>query len=171
MEAVTGVVVTWKVAEVAPGATVTVPGTLAAALLLEIAITAPAAAAAPVSVTVPVELAPPTRDVGFSVSVFSVAGVTVRVAVLPAAVIVADVELATGNVLTTNVPLVVPAATVTVAGTVATLILLLDNGMITSAAEAADKVTVPVEVLPPTTDVGLSESEATLGGVIESNAV
>ena len=47
------VVVMLKLALVAPAATVTLPGTVAAALPLEGAITAPPEGAAPVSVTVP----------------------------------------------------------------------------------------------------------------------
>src|ERR1017187_9673407 len=65
--ALTPVVVTWKVAVVAPAATVTVAGTVAAALLLE-SVTDALAAAAPVSVTVPVDDVPPVTAVGFKVT-------------------------------------------------------------------------------------------------------
>ena len=59
-----------NVALVAPAATVTLDGTVAAAvLLLESPIVAPPTGAAPLSVTVPVEdCVPPTTLVGFSVS-------------------------------------------------------------------------------------------------------
>src|SRR2546430_14300531 len=58
-----------KVAVVLAAGTVTVEGTLAAALLLESVTWAPPAGAGPLSVTVPVEdCAPPTTLVGFSVS-------------------------------------------------------------------------------------------------------
>jgi|GraSoi2013_115cm_1033766.scaffolds.fasta_scaffold344723_1 hypothetical protein len=58
--AVTGLVVTAKVALVAPGAAVTEGGTLAAAgLSLDKLITAPARGAGPFSVRVPVEEPPP----------------------------------------------------------------------------------------------------------------
>jgi hypothetical protein len=75
----------------APAATVTLEGTLAAAvLLLESVSTAPPAGAGRLSVTVPVEdCTPPTTLVGFSVNEESIgaggaAGVTVREADLVA---------------------------------------------------------------------------------------
>jgi hypothetical protein len=66
-------VVTVKVALVAPAATVTLAGTVAAAVLLpESVTTAPPEGAAPVSVTVPCEELPPVTLVGLSVRVESV---------------------------------------------------------------------------------------------------
>jgi hypothetical protein len=58
VEALTAVLVTWKVAADCPAATVTVAGTAAAELLLD-SVTAAAAGAAPLSVTVPVDGVPP----------------------------------------------------------------------------------------------------------------
>jgi hypothetical protein len=67
-DAVTTLVLTVKVALVAPAGTVTLEGTVAAAvLLLESATCAPPAGAGPLSVTVPVEEFPPATLVGFSV--------------------------------------------------------------------------------------------------------
>ena len=78
----TALVVAVKVAVVAPASTVTVPGTCAAAVLLELKLTtAPPVGAAPLSVTVPVEELPPTTDVGFRLTEFRIAAVTVSVAV------------------------------------------------------------------------------------------
>jgi hypothetical protein len=81
VEVVTPVVVAWKVAVVAPAATVTVAGTVAAVLLLE-SVTEALAAAAPFSVTVPVDDVPPVTDVGFMATV-AMAGLikTLRLAV------------------------------------------------------------------------------------------
>src|SRR5437762_13932470 len=60
---------TVKVAVVLPAGTVTVEGTLAAALLLESVTCAPPAGAGPLSVTVPVDdCTPPVTLVGFNVS-------------------------------------------------------------------------------------------------------
>jgi len=69
VDAVTGLVLTVKVAVEPPAGTATLEGTLAVPLLLESATCAPPAGAGPLSVTVPVEdCAPPTTLVGFSVS-------------------------------------------------------------------------------------------------------
>jgi hypothetical protein len=60
-----------------------------------------------------------------------------------------------------NVALVCPAATVTLAGTVATPVLLLASVMRAPPEGAGPlSVTVPCEVLPPLTLVGFSENEA-----------
>jgi len=76
VDAVTALVLIVNVALVAPAATVTLEGTVAAAvLLLESATVAPPAGAAPLNVTVPVEdCVPPITLVGLSVSDESVAG-------------------------------------------------------------------------------------------------
>jgi hypothetical protein len=76
VDAVTALVLTVNVALVAPATTVTLEGTVAAAvLLLESATCAPPAGAAPLNVTVPVEdCVPPITLVGFSVSDERVAG-------------------------------------------------------------------------------------------------
>lgn len=72
-----------NVALVAPAGTVTVEGTLAAALLVDSATCAPPAGAGPLSVTVPVEdPTPPTTLEGFSVSAVMVGGATVSATVL-----------------------------------------------------------------------------------------
>src|SRR5258708_762791 len=64
----TALVLTANVAPVAPAATVTLEGTLAAPLLLESATCAPPVGAGPLNVTVPVEEFPPATLVGFSES-------------------------------------------------------------------------------------------------------
>src|ERR1700756_187807 len=69
VDAATAVVLIVKVAVVLAAGTVTLEGTLAAALLLESATCAPATGAGPLSITVPMEVcAPPVTLVGFNVS-------------------------------------------------------------------------------------------------------
>ena len=81
--AVTGRVVTEKLAVVAFAATVTLAGTVAAAVLLLDRVTViPAAGAGPVKVTVPVEDVPPVTVAGLTLTEVSEAAVTVRDAVL-----------------------------------------------------------------------------------------
>jgi hypothetical protein len=63
-------------------------------------------------------------------------------------------------VVIVKVAVVLPAATVTLAGTVATPVLLLDKETTAPPVGAgAVRVTVPVEVLPPATLVGLRANE------------
>src|SRR5579864_3663065 len=65
------------------------------------------------------------------------------------------VWLATTLVVTVKVALRAPPAMVTLAGTCAAAVLLLDSVTTAPAGGAAPfNVTVPIELLPPTTDVG-----------------
>ena len=64
-----------------------------------------------------------------------------------------------------NVAVVAPAATVTLEGTVAAAVLLLESATVAPPAGAAPlSVTVPVEEFPPVTLVGFSESDERVGG-------
>jgi hypothetical protein len=74
----TAVVVTVKVAVVAPAATVTLAGTVADALLLDKLTAAPPVGAALLSVTVPVELEPPVTAAGFKLREETDGGFTVK---------------------------------------------------------------------------------------------
>jgi hypothetical protein len=68
-------------------------------------------------------------------------------------------------VLTVNVALVAPAATVTLNGTIAAAVLLVESATVAPPAGAGPlNVTVPVEGVPPMTLVGFSVSEETVGG-------
>ena len=169
--AATANVVTVKVAVVAPAATVTLAGTVAAAvLLLDSATTAPPAGAAALSVTVPVDEIPPVTAAGFRLTDASVTGTgfTVSVAVcvpLYVPVIVTGVTAATANVVTVKVAVVAPAATVTLAGTVAAVVLLLDSATTAPPAGAAAlSVTVPVDEIPPVTAAGFRLTDASVTG-------
>lgn len=132
-------------------------------LLLESATTAPVGGAEPVSVTVPVELLPPITELGVRVTDERVAAVTVRVAValaLKVAVMTEVVLDATPRLVTINVLELLPAGTVMLAGTVAAIVLLLLSDTTAPPVGATPfSLTVAVELLPPTTLVGLNETE------------
>jgi hypothetical protein len=175
----TAVVATVKVPVVAPAATVTLAGTVADALLLDRVTTAPPVGAAALKVTVPVELAPPTRLAGASATDVTVTagGLIVSEAVwleaLYVAVMTALVTDATAVVVTVNVPVVEPAATVTLAGTVADALLLERLTSAPPVGAVALTVTVPVELAPPTRLVGARATDVmvTAGGLMLSEAV
>src|SRR5215831_18598551 len=172
VEVDTVLVLTVKVALVFPAATVMLAGTLAAPLLLDSVTCAPPAGAGPLSVTVPVDdCAPPVTLVGFSVSEETVGrggGITVseadRLTPPKDAEMVTVVEVDTVLVLTVKVALVLPAATVTLAGTLAAP-LLLDSATCAPPVGAGPlSVTVPVDdCAPPVTLVGFKVSEETVG--------
>ena len=106
----------------------------------------------------PVELFPPTTDAGVLVNVDRSAAATVMFLVLLTLyvpVIVTIVLVATGFVVMLKVAVVAPGATVTLAGTLAAVVLLLDS--VTSAPTSGAvpvNVTVPLEAAPPMTLVG-----------------
>ena len=83
-------------------------------------------------------------------------------------------DVVTALVLTVNVALLAPAATVTVAGTVAVDVLPLERETTAPPVGAGPlSVTVPVEGDPPVTLVGFSVSEERVraGGSTVSEAV
>ena len=71
---------------------------------------------------------------------------------------IAAVEEVTDFVATAKVTLLLPATSVTLAGTVADE-LLLDSVTVTLVGAGALKVTVPVDEAPPVTVVGFSETD------------
>jgi len=162
---VTGLVSTGKVARVAPLATVTLGGTVAALVLSLVKATGvPPCGAAEFRVTVPVTWVPPTTVLELSVTPETAgpvaSGVTAsvkdRVAEPWEAVMSAEVLAVTGLVATVNVAVLSPSATVTLAGTLATDVSPLESVTTTPPAVAgAVNVTVPVEEDPPTTERGI----------------
>ena len=108
----------------------------------------------PVAVTVNVA----DGDAGFTDSV------AVLVAPPKAPLIVTDVDAVTPVVPIVKVALSAPAATVTLAGTLAAVTLLLDSAtMAPPMGAAVVNVTVPVAGAPPTTLVGLTVTADKLG--------
>src|SRR5436305_5518820 len=166
--AVTALVVTANVALVAPAATVTDAGTVAALrLLLASVTTAPPAGAAVPSVTLPVLPTPPNTAAGLTVTPIS-GGFSVSVTILDApthvAVMLACVTTVTAFVVTAKLALVAPAATVTAAGTVAAFVLLLVSVTTAPPAGAAlVSVTLPVLPAPPISTEGFSVNEPSSG--------
>jgi len=78
---------------------------------------------------------------------------------------VADVDAVTDVVVTVNVAVVAPAGTVTLAGVAAALELSESDTAAPPVGAAALSVTVPVDELPPTTLVGLSDTAESVGPV------
>jgi len=160
----TALVVTEKVAVVAPGGTVTLDGTVATfVLLLKSWTVIPVEGAAPLRVTAPVDELPPTTVDGFKLNDSNAgAGVKVNAAIFVMPLNAADI-LATVGEVTDFVPilklaLVAPCGTVTDGGTVADA-LSLERVTTRLAVAAAVSVTVPVDEFPPITLVGFTESE------------
>jgi len=79
--------------------------------------------------------------------------------------ILTEVEMRTMDVLTVKVALVAPAGMITLEGTLAAPVLVLESATTAPPDGAAPlNVTVPVEdCIPPTTLVGFSESEERVG--------
>lgn len=75
------------------------------------------------------------------------------------------VIVATALVVTVNVVVVLPAGTITEDCTCAAVLLLLERLTAAPPAGATPfSVTVPVELLPPVTNVGLSVTLDSIGG-------
>jgi hypothetical protein len=177
--AVTMLVFAVKDALVFPNGMVTLAGTAATpGLLLERETRAPPLGAGPLSVTAPEEEDPPTTGLGLKESEVRVGppaggwGVTVSEAVCVTpeleAEIVTVVELAEVMVDTGNAAIVDPAAMLTLGGTVATEVLLLDKEKTAPPLGAgALRMISPVEVFPPFTLVGFNVSENEIGEACE----
>lgn len=83
-----------------------------------------------------------------------------------AALILATTCAVTAVVVTVNFADVLPARTITDAGSVADVELLDRLTEIPPAGAAVPSVTVPVDVFPPTKEEGLKDSPVTLGGLM-----
>jgi hypothetical protein len=84
---------------------------------------------------------------------------------------VTAVDPTTGYVVIVNAALVLPAGTVTVAGTLAADEFSLSDTTTPPLGAGPFSATVPWEMIPPTTLAGLTENEFNAGGVTVSVAV
>lgn len=165
----TEVVATVKLAVEEAANTVTVPGTVAAALLLDSVTVAPPAGAGPFRWIVPTDDEEPITLAGFKETdvTANVNGLTVSVVVFvtsPMAEIVTGVTAPTVLVFAINVTEVNPSGIVTLPGTV-TAGLLLESDIIQSPMGAGPvNVTVPEEEYPALTVDGFRVTEAGDGG-------
>jgi hypothetical protein len=111
---------------------------------------------------------PPATVEGFRLNEDSVAGLIVKTAVLEVPLNVAEMVAAdvafTPTVFTVNVALDWPAATVTVAGTEASELLLERDTTVPDGPAWPVSVTVPVDGLPPVTAEGLSVKDESPAG-------
>jgi hypothetical protein len=167
--ALTAVVLTMKLAELAPAATVTLAGTLATALLLA-SVTTVADGATALNVTVPWTELPPTTELAANVSADSVSGagvgvpgvtVTVRSRrpswLLRILILTFWVEV-TFRAVAANLTLEAPAGMNTLDGTGSTVELLLDSENVNPPAGATAPV---VNVIL----ISVEEPEAIVEGV------
>lgn len=160
-----------KVTELFPAGTLIDVGTAAAAgALLTSATVAPAEPAYPFKETVPVALEPPTTADGLQETNVASGGVTVITALAKppdwfATLTVTAVGAFTGELFTTNVPVVFSAAIVDVAGTVkATGTLDVRVSVSGTVPAGPPSVTVHTASAPPITLVGANTADLTWYG-------
>ncbi len=142
----------------APAGTVTVPGTPNVVRLVVSVKVEPPAGAAPGRVIVPVLLVPPITSEGAIDSTNAPGALIVRVADAEApprlAVMFAAVVVVTEPVETGKFAELDPAGTVTLAATVAALLLEVRDTVVPPVGATPVIVRVPVDEPPPNTDVG-----------------
>ena len=167
---------TVKVCELEFAGTSSVAGTGNRAELLLVRVTViPLAGAGPLSVTVPVADCSETMDAGLKESVVTTGAATGGATVSPAdkveplgrvAEMLTLALAVTASVVTLKVPLVAPAAIVSVAGTVAAVVLLLASVTLKPDAGAGPlRLTVPTALFPPVRELGFKEKDVSEGGL------
>src|SRR5208282_5999726 len=165
-----------KVCEFEFAGTSSVAGTGNRAELLLVRVTViPLEDAGPLSVTVPVADCSETTDAGLKESVVTTGAATGGATASPADKVeplgrVAEMftlaTAVTASVVTLKLPLLAPAAIMRVAGTVAALVLLLVRLTFNPDAGAGPlRVTVPTELLPPVSELGLNEKDVSEAGL------
>lgn len=164
----TAAVETVNVAVLAPAGTVTEPGTVAEVWLDERVTTAPEGPAGPFKVTAPSAVLPPPTELGVTVNPEIVAAVRVKVAVadVPPDVALSGTfnELETAVVEMVKVPDDAPAGIVTEAGKVTLDELDVSFTVNPPVPAAPVNVIVPIDEAPPVTELGATESAATVVG-------
>ena len=174
VDVVTVVVVAVNVCELLPAGIVMPAGTVTTdGLALSSETNTPPAGATRLMLTVPVELVPPETFAGTKLTRTTGGGSMVTIAVtivVPVvAVTVTVVDVLTGFAVTVNVCTLVPAGTLTVAGTGNAPALLLVRLTVTPLAAAFPvRVTVPVVPCPLATLFGLKANCVTTAGRIVS---
>jgi len=161
----TAKVETVNVAEVEPCATVTVPGTVAFELFDEREIVEPPDGAGPLNVTVPVVFEPPITEFGVTLTdanpEFEIVSVAVADLVPDVAVMMAVPLFAVSEVTIGKVTVVEAFGTITKAGTVADVELLVRVTTSPPTGAKPASVTVPVELPPEETTVGFRDRPVT----------
>jgi len=165
--------VTVNVWELIPAGTVTDPdagtGATAGSPLLRFT-TSPPVGAFPFSFTVPVDICPEAMLAGLNDNMVTTGGITVSPPPAEAplgsvAMTVTGVLLATGSEFAVNVPLVPDPAMLKLPATVNAFVLSLTKVTVRPAAGAGPfKFTVPIELLPPVTVLGLNENDEMMAG-------
>lgn len=169
----TGVVLAANFAEDAPAGTWMLAGTWTTEELDDKLTTKPPLGAAPLRVTTPFAEFPPAMVDGEIETAVSEAGVMVSVAECArprVAVIEAETVLLTPDVWIVKVATDAPDSTVTDAGTVALPELDTRSTAMPPAGATPFSVTVPVDVIPPITLAGLTETADTEGGSMANTA-
>lgn len=176
-------VLTANVTLVAPARTTTDAGTFATVGVVEASVTVVLLVTADAIVTVPCAEIPPTMMLGVITSEVTAApvgagGVTMSGADCATPPYAAEIETDAANVTvcaaTTNVAVVAPAGTETVAGTAARDGSALERFTVAPPAGAGpESVTVPVDVAPPAIIVGenVSDAAVTPDGITVNTAV
>ena len=171
VSAVTATVVISKVTVFAPAGTVADPDTVAQEeLLLRVTASPPVGAMADI-VIVPTALTPPGTLEGFTVNpdIFGDTEIAADFVTPPlVAEILTAVTAVTLVAVIVNVPVLAPAAIVTLAGTVAAALELVKGTTAPPVGAVVDRVTVPVAVEPLMMSLALDTTDATVGAVISS---
>ena len=165
--------VTVNVWDFTPAGTVTDPGagtgaTAGSPLLRPT--TSPPVGAFALSITVPVDTCPEAMLAGLKDNIVTTGEITVSPPPAEAplgsvAITVTGVLLATGSEFAVNVPLVAEPAMLKLLGTVTAFVLSLTSVTVKPAGGAGPfKFTVPIELLPPVTVLGLNVNDEMMAG-------